>query len=100
MTITVAALVLLSATLHPLWNALVKHGGKPEATFYSLNLVLVAVAGLHALVAGERLLPPVPLLPLLAGSAAGQLVYGVALLETLRRGDLSAYYPVIRASSL
>lgn len=38
------------------------------------------------------------MLPFIALSAGGLLLYGVCLLETLKRGDLSAYYPIVRSS--
>ncbi len=31
-------------------------------------------------------------------SWVGQMPYGTSLVSTLKRGDLSAYYPIIRAS--
>jgi drug/metabolite transporter (DMT)-like permease len=33
-------------------------------------------------------------------SVAGQILYGTSLLTTLKRGDISAYYPIVRASPL
>ena len=38
------------------------------------------------------------ILPLVAVSVVGQFLYGTCLTATLKRGDLSAYYPIIRAS--
>ncbi|MDH3967005.1 MAG: hypothetical protein OEU56_08280, partial [Rhodospirillales bacterium] len=94
---TVALLVLVSATMHPIWNALAKRDEAPELVFFSLLLLTTAFGGGHALVVGEDLSIgrawPFPLI-----SAAGLSLYGIALVLTLRRGDLSVYYPIIRSS--
>ena len=37
-------------------------------------------------------------MPLVFLSLCGQILYGIGLTATLNRGDLSAYYPIIRAS--
>jgi drug/metabolite transporter (DMT)-like permease len=96
---TVAVLVLASATLHPIWNALVKGDESPERVFFSLLVLTTAFSGGHALLVGEDLSIgrawPFPLI-----SAAGLALYGIALVLTLRRGELSVYYPIIRASPL
>jgi len=96
---TVALLVLVSATMHPIWNALAKRDENPEWVFFSLLLLTTAFGGGHALAVGEDLSIgrawPFPLI-----SAAGLSLYGIALVLTLRRGDLSVYYPIIRSSPL
>ncbi|MGQ9367446.1 hypothetical protein [Azospirillum sp. ST 5-10] len=98
MPLSIAALVLLSAALHPVWNLLVKRHASPAGAFVTLGATLAATALGQALVAGAALLPPPAAWPLVAVSAAGQAVYGTALVLALRRGDLSAYYPIVRAS--
>ncbi|MGI9417237.1 MAG: hypothetical protein ACR2RA_05300 [Geminicoccaceae bacterium] len=94
----IALLVLGSAALHPLWNLLLKYGGDPQRGY----LVMTATIGLcglfHALAAGEDLWAAFPVWPLILMSWCGQLLYGTCLTATLRRGDLSTYYPIIRAS--
>ena len=52
---TVAVLVLASATLHPIWNALVKRDESPERVFFSLLVLTTAFSGGHALLVGEDL---------------------------------------------
>lgn len=98
MTLSIAGLVLLSAALHPLWNVVVKREPSPSRAFTGLAATLLSVALLHATVAGIPLWPPADAWPLMALSAAGQVLYGVMLVTVLRRGDLSAYYPLVRAS--
>lgn len=98
MPLDIVGLVLLSALLHPLWNALLKQGGQPESGYLVLTLVIVLLAGTHALIAGHDLASILTVWPLYLASTAGQLIYGFFLVLTLRRGDLSAYYPIIRSS--
>jgi len=98
MPLDIVALVLLSAVLHPLWNALLKKGGQPESGFLVLTFLIALFAGAHSLIAGHDLGSIVTVWPLYLASCAGQLVYGFFLVMTLRRGDLSAYYPIIRSS--
>jgi drug/metabolite transporter (DMT)-like permease len=96
-----AALVLASAALHPLWYALVKRDPDPNAAFVGLNAVFAAIALGHAALRGAGLPAAArEAWPLLVLSAIGQLVYGLSIVLVLRRGDLSAYYPIIRSSPL
>jgi drug/metabolite transporter (DMT)-like permease len=95
---SVAALVLLSAVLHPLWNALIKRGAAPEASFMGL-MVMIAVLSLATVVAiGADLMAAWKVWHLVLISTFGLVLYGSALVMTLQRGDLSAYYPIIRSS--
>lgn len=98
MPFDIVALVLLSALLHPLWNALLKKGGQPESGYLVLTLLIATFAGAHALIAGHDFASILTIWPLYLASCLGQLVYGFFLVMTLRRGDLSAYYPIIRSS--
>lgn len=98
MPLSLAALVLLSAALHPVWNVLVKRDASPAGAFMILGTTLVGIGVVQALVSGVALWPAPEVWPALLTSAAGQMLYGTALALALRRGDLSAYYPVVRAS--
>jgi drug/metabolite transporter (DMT)-like permease len=55
---------------------------------------------LQAAATGEDLWAVRHVLPLIILSWCGQFLYGICLTATLRRGDLSAYYPIIRASPI
>ncbi|MCP5367099.1 MAG: hypothetical protein H6907_19960 [Hyphomicrobiales bacterium] len=94
----IALMVLVSAALHPLWNALIKRDGQPEAGFLAMICMLMVLGGTHSLVAGHDLLAAWRHGHLIVMSAAGQVLYGSLLALTLRRGDLSTYYPIIRSS--
>ncbi|MFQ6024566.1 MAG: hypothetical protein ACE5NW_17770 [Acidiferrobacterales bacterium] len=100
MEITIATLALASAVLHPIWNALAKGDEHPQWVFFSLLILTSLCAASHALLVGVDLASIVLVWPMALISAGGLLLYGVGLVLTLRRGDLSVYYPVIRSSPL
>ncbi len=98
MTLTITLLVLISAALHPLWNLLVKKDNEPEIAFITLSFGISVVGLIHGLITGARFWLTPAEWALVSGSVAGQVLYNLALAATLKRGDLSAYYPIIRAS--
>lgn len=98
MELTIAAMVLLSAAIHPFWNLFLKKEPDTQLGYLGLTVVL-AVCGLaQALFTGADIWAVRAVLPLLLLSVSGQILYGTCLTATLDRGDLSAYYPIIRAS--
>jgi drug/metabolite transporter (DMT)-like permease len=98
LTLTIILLVLSSAALHPLWNVIVKQDPHPEGAFISLAFGLSFVGLIHGLIVGANFYLTADQWVLVLVSVAGQMLYSVALVATLKRGDLSAYYPIIRAS--
>lgn len=98
MDLDIVLLVLASAALHPIWNLLVKKNPDPQLGFVSMTLVLALTALIHGLFVGADFAAVLDVLPFVALSICGQLLYGTCLTATLSRGDLSAYYPIIRAS--
>lgn len=96
----VAAVVLLSALLHPVWYALVKRDPDPDGAFLAVNGGIAVIALIHGLALGVDMLGALAAWPLLLLSCAGQLAYGYAVVGVLKRGDLSAYYPIIRSAPL
>lgn len=98
MELNIVILVLVSAILHPMWNLLIKKNPDPQLGFLCLTILFGLSAFIHGLWAGVDF-GAVFSYPLLIGvSILGQLLYGNSLTATLKRGDLSAYYPIIRAS--
>ncbi|WP_172670766.1 DMT family transporter [Labrenzia sp. DG1229] len=95
---SIVFLVLASATLHPIWNLLVKKNSDPQLGFLMLMAVAAACSLIHGLIAGVDFSTVFTVLPVVALSVCGQLIYGTCLTATLTRGDLSTYYPIIRAS--
>lgn len=97
---SIVFLVLASATLHPIWNLLVKKNSDPQLAFLLLMLTTAVFALIHGLAVGADFAAVFTVLPLIALSVCGQLIYGNCLTATLRRGELSTYYPIIRASPI
>lgn len=98
MEINITIMVLLSAALHPLWNAMIKRDPQPEGAFVGNSAMLIILAGAHSLIAGYDLLAITKIWHLLAITVAAKLTYTASLVTMLRRGDLSAYYPIARSS--
>ncbi len=98
MEINITGMVLLSAALHPLWNAMIKRDAQPEGAFVGNGAMLVILAGAHSLIAGYDLLAITKIWHLLAITVMAKLIYTASLVTMLRRGDLSAYYPIARSS--
>lgn len=96
----VAAVVLASALLHPLWYALVKRDPDPDGAFMAVNGGIAVLALLHGLVLGVDFIAALEVWPLMLLSTVGQLAYGYAVVSVLKRADLSAYYPIIRSAPL
>jgi len=98
MTPTIVFAVLLSAGLHATWNTIMKDHADKEAAWWIFGLGICVCALIHSLVMGYDLLAITRVWPLLAASLAGQIFYGCGLIGAYRRGDLSAYYPIIRST--
>ncbi|MBC8337186.1 MAG: hypothetical protein ISR51_00015 [Rhodospirillales bacterium] len=100
MELTVAGIVLLAASIHPFRDLVLKGTVFPEAAYLGVILVWVLIAVIHALVLGVDLVSGLPVLPLILISTAGLMFYYIGILTTLKTGDLSVYYPIIRAAPL
>ena len=100
MEIAVAGLVLVSAVLHPLWNALIKGDDRPERAFLAVMAMFLVFSGAHGVATGADLLSGIEAWPYILISSAGLATYSYNLILTYKRGDLSIYYPIIRSSPL
>lgn len=100
MEFEIVLLVLVSATIHPFWNLLLKKYADPNLGFIFLIGVMSLCALAHGLFIGADFLAILDVLPFLSLSVFGLLLYGICLAKTLMRGDLSVYYPIIRASPI
>jgi len=94
----IVLLVLVSATLHPFWNLLLKKNPDPQLGFLMLVLTFSVCGLVHGLLIGADFSAIFTVIPLIMLSICGQLLYGICLTATLARGELSTYYPIIRAS--
>jgi drug/metabolite transporter (DMT)-like permease len=92
----VIGLLLASALIHAIWNAIVRNG---EDRFWSLAIICLvgAIAALpFALALG---VPAAASWPYLILSASLQIGYSLFLVRAYRDGDLSAVYPIARGSA-
>jgi len=100
MDLIVMALVLGSAALHPFRDLLIKGQSFPESAYLGVTGSWVIFAALQAVWLGQTLTLPTQVWPLVAGSAIGLFIYYLCVMLTLKAGDLSIYYPIIRSSPL
>ncbi len=98
MPLEIVLMVLVSSVLHPAWNVILKANPDPYLGFTALMALLTLCALAHGVYAGVDFALVLTVLPLMAVSVGGLLLYGLCLIATLQRGDVSAYYPIIRAS--
>ena len=100
MELAVAGVVLLAASIQPIRDLILKGTVYPEAAYFGVILVWVVIAVVHGLVLGVDFSTGASVLPLILISTAGLMLYYVGILTTMKTGDLSVYYPIIRASPL
>ncbi len=100
MELSVAGVVLLAAAVHPFRELILKSNAFPESAYLGVILVWAAIALIQAMAFGADLSSGVHVLPLVAISAAGLMFYYIGILTTLKTGDVSVYYPIIRAAPL
>lgn len=99
MPLDIAVMVLLSAVLHPTWNAFLKRDDDKAAAYWGMGVFFTLYSATYAWIGGDDLASGLDVLwPYLVFSWAGQLLYGAAMVAVYRRGDFSAYYPIIRSS--
>ncbi len=98
MELTIVAMVLFSAVLHPLRDLLLKGNTHKESGYLAVSLVWILATLSQIAVFGGELLSGFSVWPLVLLSAAGLFVYYFCIILTLRIGDLSVYYPIIRSS--
>lgn len=98
MAIEIVLLVLVSAVMHPVWNLMIKKNPDPQLGYLFLTIIMGLCAFLHGIFLGADFAVALTVLPLIGLSVVGQTLYGTCLTATLKRGDLSAYYPIIRSS--
>lgn len=96
MSSSVIAIVLLSALLHALWNALL-HSGQDRLwtmTIMNMAMAIVAIAAIPLLPAPDR-----ASWPYIVASGFLEVGYNLFLIQAYRYGDLGQAYPIARGSS-
>ncbi|MER8182291.1 EamA family transporter [Kitasatospora sp. NPDC094015] len=93
---TVPLVVLASAVLHAVWNALA-HGVRDKLAGFAL--MNTAFLGCGAVLACLTPLPDPAAWPYIAASTALQVGYQLLLLQAYRLGDFGQMYPIARGTS-
>ncbi|MBL8673056.1 MAG: EamA family transporter [Alphaproteobacteria bacterium] len=96
MELWVAGMVLLAATLHASWNALIKVQGDRIVGIAVMNLAWLLPGGVAAAVLP---LPSPAAVPFIAASFAIHIVYFWALARAYQFGDFGQVYPIARGTA-
>jgi len=100
MDITIAGIVLVSAALHPFRDLMVKKNMFPESAYFACISLWVVFAAVHSVILGFDLWSAAAVWPLVLFSCLGVFLYYMGTMETIKRGDVSVYYPILRSSPL
>ena len=100
MDITIAGIVLVSAALHPFRDLMVKKNMFPESAYFACISLWVVFAAVHSVILGFDLWSAAAVWPLVLFSCLGVFLYYMGTMETIKRGDVSVYYPIMRSSPL
>ena len=100
MELMVIILVLCSAALHPLRDLLIKNQGFPEAAYLGVTGSWVIFAALQVVLSGQSFTLPNEIWHLVVSSVVGLFIYYLCVMLTMKAGDLSVYYPIIRSTPL
>lgn len=100
MELLTACLVLLAATIHPIRDLVLKGTVYPESAYLGVITVWLFLAVAHGLYLNVDFLAIVAIWPIALIGVAGLTLYYIGILTTMKTGDLSVYYPIIRASPL
>ncbi|MFQ5937936.1 MAG: EamA family transporter [Acidiferrobacterales bacterium] len=100
MDLVVTVLVLASAAMHPLRELWIKDDVYPEGLTFAVILLFGVLAALHTLALGVDVRSVLAVWPLVLISTLGLFLYFFSVVATLRRGDYSIYYPIMRSSPL
>ena len=100
MELMVIILVLCSAALHPLRDLLIKNQSFPEAAYLGVTGSWVIFAALQVVLSGQSFTLPNEIWHLVVSSVVGLFIYYLCVMLTMKAGDLSVYYPIIRSTPL
>jgi len=96
----IASLALASAMIHPLREFIMKGSRYPEAGYLGIVALWIPLTLIHTLIVGADLGSAWGVWPIVLLSYLGFFLFYVGMIETIKRGDLSVYYPIARASPL
>ena len=100
MPVEVALLVVASALIHPLRELLIKDNRYPEGLTFGVIAAFGVFSGIQVFLTGADPWAALAVWPAVLISGAGVVLFYYCTISTLRHGDLSVYYPIIRSSPL
>ena len=100
MSISVISLVLFSALLHPVRIFLIKGDDTPEGLTLSVVIIFGFMSFIQIIFLGINPWKVFEIWPLIAISSLGLLLHFWCIVKSLRVGDLSVNYPIIRSSPI
>ena len=100
MSISVALLVVISALLHPLRVFLIKDDSTPDGLTLSVVIIFGLLSFFQIILLGINPWKVFEIWPLIAISSVGLLLHFWCIVKSLRVGDFSVNYPIIRSSPM
>ena len=100
MSIPVLFLVIFSALLHPVRVFLIKGDNTPEGLTLSVVIIFGFMSFFQIILMGINPWKVFEIWPLIAISSVGLLLHFWCIVKSLRVGDFSVNYPIIRSSPL
>jgi len=99
-SISIVFLVVISALLHPLRVFLIKGDSTPEGLTLSVVIIFGFMSFFQIIFMGINPWKVFEIWPLIAISSLGLLLHFWCIVKSLRVGDFSVNYPIIRSSPL
>ena len=93
-------LVILSATIHPVRELLLKKANNPIASYLGVAVIWLILATSENILLVKDLQLPRECLPLILTSALGLTLYYYVTLVAMKQGHLWIYYPTVRSSPI
>ena len=100
MSISIVFLVVISSLLHPLRIFLIKGDSTPEGLTLSVVIIFGCMSFFQIVLMGINPWKVFEIWPLIAISSLGLLLHFWCIVKSLRVGDFSVNYPIIRSSPL
>ena len=100
MSISIVLLVVISALLHPIRVFLIKGDSTPEGLTLSVVIIFGFMSFFQIILMGINPWKVFEIWPLIAISSLGLVLHLWCIVKSLRVGDFSVNYPIIRSSPL
>ena len=94
------SLVLVSATIHPIRELILKNANNPLASYLGVVVIWLILATSQNILFIHDFQLPTECMPLIFISALGLTLYYYGTLVAMEQGHLSIYYPIVRSSPI